>query len=59
MKVELTEREISMIDIGLFCACNESQLPDEGENGYEEIILLRKKLGIYEDNKRLKFYKNT
>lgn len=58
MKVELTEHEISMIDIGLYCACFECQLPDEGQDGYEDVILLRKKLGIYEDKKKLEIYKN-
>lgn len=49
MKVELTDDELAMIDIGLDVACFESQLPDKGEDGYENIILLRKKLGIYKE----------
>lgn len=47
LKVNLTKDELEMIDTGLFVACNECQLPDKGEEGYEEVILLRKKLGIY------------
>lgn len=50
MNVELTDKELQMIDIGLFCACQECQLPDCGEDGYEDVILLRKKLGIYQDD---------
>ena len=47
MKVELTNNELKIIDIGLDVACFENQLPDKGEEGYEDIVLLRKKLGIY------------
>ena len=50
MKVELTEKEISMIDTALYVACVECQLPDKGEDGYEDVVKLKKKLGIYKDN---------
>lgn len=48
MVVNLTNKEIEMIDIGLYVACHECQLPDEGEEGYLDIIALRRKLGIYD-----------
>lgn len=48
MIVDLTDKEIEMIDIGLDVACHECQLPDEGEEGYSDVIALRRKLDIYD-----------